>query len=124
MTISRCGSVMLRQKWVAWTRVVADKQTDRLPDGKQSTALMDNRSRDGKKSPPPVDTPNTKGVTKALAGLLEGHSFIWIDGFFSVAVGQPGSDGCRPVYFHPMGSNQEFFVPSCELETDPELRTT
>lgn len=47
---------------------------------------------------------------------VAGHSFIWNDGIFSVAVGQPGSDGCRPVYFHPMVSNQEFSVSSCELE--------
>ncbi|CAH1642794.1 unnamed protein product [Spodoptera littoralis] len=47
---------------------------------------------------------------------VAGHSFMWNDGIFSVAAGQPGPDGCRPVYFHPMVSHQEFSVSSCELE--------
>ncbi|KAH9637568.1 hypothetical protein HF086_014208, partial [Spodoptera exigua] len=45
-----------------------------------------------------------------------GQSFTWNDGIFSVATGEPGPDGCRQVYFHPMVSNQEFSVSSCELE--------
>ncbi|KAF9818374.1 hypothetical protein SFRURICE_017796 [Spodoptera frugiperda] len=43
---------------------------------------------------------------------VAGHSFIWNDGIFSVAVGQPGSDGCRPVYFHPMSTMHEMHGPS------------
>ncbi|KAF9418128.1 hypothetical protein HW555_004938 [Spodoptera exigua] len=47
---------------------------------------------------------------------VAGQSFTWNDGIFSVATGEPGPDGCRQVYFHPMVSNQEFSVSSCELE--------
>ncbi|KAJ8706511.1 hypothetical protein PYW07_012589 [Mythimna separata] len=48
---------------------------------------------------------------------VAGQSFTWNDGVFSVAVGPEGPDGCRPTYFHPMVSSQEFSVSSCELES-------
>lgn len=47
---------------------------------------------------------------------VAGQSFQWNDGVFSLTLGRQGTDGCRPAYFHPMVSNQEFTVPSCELQ--------
>ncbi|XP_075989635.1 L-dopachrome tautomerase yellow-f2-like [Anticarsia gemmatalis] len=48
---------------------------------------------------------------------IAGQSFQWNDGVFSLALGEARADGCRPVFFHPMVSSQEFSVSSCELQS-------
>ncbi|CAB3252668.1 unnamed protein product [Arctia plantaginis] len=47
---------------------------------------------------------------------VAGQSFQWNDGVFSLTLGRMQSDGCRPAYFHPMVSSQEFVVSTCELQ--------
>ncbi|XP_045783588.1 uncharacterized protein LOC123879729 [Maniola jurtina] len=53
-----------------------------------------------------------------LAGNLRisGESFQWSDGIFSITLTEPGADGCRTAYFHPLASTQEFSVSTCVLQ--------
>uniref|UniRef100_S4PXQ8 Yellow-fa n=1 Tax=Pararge aegeria TaxID=116150 RepID=S4PXQ8_9NEOP len=55
-----------------------------------------------------------------LAGNLRisGESFQWSDGIFSITLTQPGDDGCRTAYFHPLASVQEFSVSTCVLKNN------
>ncbi|KPJ05345.1 Protein yellow [Papilio xuthus] len=47
---------------------------------------------------------------------VAGQNFQWGDGIFSVTLTQPGKDGCRTAYFHPLVSFQEFSVSTCLLK--------
>lgn len=49
---------------------------------------------------------------------LDGFSYQWYDGVFSVALGRRGKDGFRKAYFHPMASNSEFEVSTKVLQSE------
>ncbi|CAG5001094.1 unnamed protein product [Parnassius apollo] len=46
---------------------------------------------------------------------ISGQYFQWGDGIFSITLTEPGRDGCRVAYFHPLISIEEFSVSTCVL---------
>ena len=55
-----------------------------------------------------------------MAGDLSvgGQQFRWDDGIFSTTLGPANYNGERNVYFHPMASNNEFFVSNMVLKNE------
>ncbi|CAH0730911.1 unnamed protein product, partial [Brenthis ino] len=49
---------------------------------------------------------------------IAGQTFQWSDGIFSITLTEPGYDGCRTAYFHPMISTQEFSISTCVLKNN------